>query len=155
VLMVTGMLGGSRGGKHLDFKPRLDEARAIRALIPDGVHACIDITDGLSRDLHHLCEESRVGAEVREEAIPFSPEARASEKSGKRSALNHALRDGEDFELLMAVEPRAAERLLKAWKLKTRLSIIGAIRPKKMGCTLVRPAGSRQNLADVGYEHRT
>jgi thiamine-monophosphate kinase len=87
VLLVTGTLGGSRGGRLLNFHPRLEEARAIRALIPDGVHACIDLTDGLSRDLHHLCEESNVGAELLEANIPFSPEALRSERSGKRSAL--------------------------------------------------------------------
>ena len=51
----TGNLGGSQGGRHLSFEPRLNEAREIRRLIPNGVHACIDITDGLSRDLQHLC----------------------------------------------------------------------------------------------------
>ncbi len=154
LLMVTGTLGGSRGGKHLDFEPRLKEARELRKLIPNGVHACIDITDGLSRDLHHICEESRCGAEVFETEIPYSRDARKAEKSGPRSALDHVLRDGEDFELLMAVDPRAAATLLKRWKLKTKLSVIGRITPAKFGCKLVRRDGTHGEMADIGYEHR-
>ena len=154
LLLVTGTLGGSRGGKHLNFEPRLAEARAIRKIIPEGVHACIDITDGLSRDLHHICEESRCGAEVFETEIPYSAAALKAEKTGRRSALDHVLRDGEDFELLMAVDPRAAARLLKRWKLKTPISVIGRIVSAKSGCHLVAGDGTRCVLADVGYEHR-
>ena len=153
LLLVTGTLGGSRGGKHLTFDPRLDEARAIRKIIPEGVHACIDITDGLSRDLHHICEESRCGAEVFETEIPYSRAALNAAKSSRRSALARVLSDGEDFELLMAVEPRAAARVLKRWKLKTHLSVIGRILPAKSGCKLVREDGTKHALADIGYEH--
>ena len=154
LILVTGTLGGSRGGKHLDFEPRLKEAREIRRLIPNGVHACIDITDGLSRDLHHICEESRRGAVVFEEKIPYSASALRAEKSGKRSALDHVLRDGEDFELLMALEPRAAKRLLKRWKLKTPLTLIGRMTPEESGCNLIRRDGTIVEMADIGYEHR-
>ena len=145
ILFVTGTLGGSRGGKHLDFKPRLDEARAIRSIVPTGVHACIDITDGLSRDLFHLCEESGCGAEIVESAVPLSADA----------TFNQALHDGEDFELLLAVAPSAAKKLKRQWKLTTPLTRIGRILPRRAGCRLVRADGSTGPLPNVGYEHRT
>jgi thiamine-monophosphate kinase len=145
VLFVTGTLGGSRGGKHLNFMPRLEEAREIRRIIPSGVHACIDITDGLSRDLFHLCEESRRGAAIVEAAIPIT--------AGRK--LTHALRDGEDFELLLAVAPDMARKLRRQWKLKTRLTPIGRVLSRRFGCRILRSNGSVEAMPNVGYEHRT
>ena len=151
VLLVTGTLGASRAGKHLKFQPRLEEARAIRRLIPEGVHACIDITDGLSRDLKHLCDESRCGAMIFVEQIPFSRAALC--KSKGRSALEQALGDGEDFELLLAVEPHAAKRLMSKWKGKVPITRIGNIQSSRNGRILVKRDGRQRNLPDIGYEH--
>src|SRR5581483_9494505 len=69
-LMVTGPLGGSILGKHLDFTPRVREA--LRLLEAADLKAMIDISDGLAADVHHLCEESRCGAVLRAEAVPIS-----------------------------------------------------------------------------------
>ena len=71
----------------------------------------IDISDGLAADLHHLCEESRCGAVLRAEAIPISPAAQ--NMNDERSPLDHALSDGEDFELLFTVHPDNVSRLPK------------------------------------------
>lgn len=145
-LLVTGTLGGSRKNKHHDFKPRLEEARRIRELCPDGVHACIDITDGLSRDLHHLCAESRVGARIVEARVPLSPDARE---------FQHALTDGEDFELLMAVDNELAGDLLKKWDMPTPLTCIGDIAEGQGSLSwIVDPAGDTRLLPNIGYEHR-
>src|SRR5438105_7377896 len=107
-LLVTGPLGGSILGKHLDFTPRVREALQLHAAAD--LHAMIDISDGLAADVHHLCEESRCGAVLRAETIPITPEARGM--NDERSPLDHALSDGEDFELLFAVAPEDARRLL-------------------------------------------
>jgi len=72
----------------------------------------IDISDGLAADVHHLCEESRCGAVLRAEAIPVSDAARMI--NDRRSPLDHALSDGEDFELVFAVPPAEAQGLLQA-----------------------------------------
>lgn len=106
-LMVTGPLGGSILGKHLDFTPRVREALALHAAAP--LHAMIDISDGLAADVNHLCEESRCGAVLRAESIPTTKEARAMNDG--RSPLVHALGDGEDFELAFAVAPKDGQRL--------------------------------------------
>jgi thiamine-monophosphate kinase len=102
-IVVSGRLGGSLLGKHLDFEPRL---KIAQRLYPLGiVQAATDISDGLGVDLLNITVASRCGAEVDLERIPISDAAiEASETSGK-SPLEHAIGDGEDFELLMAVDP--------------------------------------------------
>jgi len=107
-LLVTGPLGGSILGRHLGFTPRVNEALALHHAAD--IHAMIDVSDGLAADLNHLCRESRCGAVLRAEAIPVTPEARAINDG--RSPLDHALADGEDFELVMALAPADAQRLL-------------------------------------------
>jgi thiamine-monophosphate kinase len=148
ILFVTGALGGSRGGRHLTFQPRLEAAKKIRAIAGDGVHACIDITDGLSRDLHHICKESNVGAVLMEGMVPVSSVAK---KMG--NGFVRALRDGEDFELLLAVSPAAAKKLETA-EVGCPLTPIGLI-AKGRSPVLFGIDKSFQRLADVGYEHRT
>jgi thiamine-monophosphate kinase len=153
ILMVTGTLGGSQAGRHLSFEPRLNEAREIRRLAPNGVHACIDITDGLSRDLHHICDESDCGAVVFEDKIPCTCET--SEKSLSGPNIQNALCVGEDFELLLAVERHAAEYLLEQWRSKVSLTAIGEIVSSSEGRNLLSADGSRRRMPDVVYEHKT
>jgi thiamine-monophosphate kinase len=101
MLFVSGPLGGSILDRHLTFAPRLDLARR---LAPDPrLHAMMDLSDGLSMDLHRMCEASACNAELDaarlEQAI--SPAARSlAQTSG--TPLTHALNDGEDFELLIS-----------------------------------------------------
>jgi thiamine-monophosphate kinase len=109
-LFATGELGGSVLGRHLSFVPRVAEARLLARTVM--LHAMIDLSDGLSTDLGHLCEESGVGAEVEAEAVPISADARRLSETDGRPALEHALNDGEDFELLFAVGPEDGERLV-------------------------------------------
>ncbi len=71
----------------------------------------IDISDGLAADAHHLCEESRCGAVLRADAIPIA-DAVAQFTDGK-PALEHALSDGEDFELAFAVSAADGQRLIQ------------------------------------------
>ena len=101
LIVVTGPLGGSLLGKHLDFEPRLDVVRAVRDLT--GIHAAMDISDGLSVDLLRMCDASRCGAVLDLDRIPISEAAQKMSASSGKSAVEHALGDGEDFELLMAV----------------------------------------------------
>jgi thiamine-monophosphate kinase len=109
-LLVTGPLGGSIRGKHLQFTPRVREALQLHQAAE--LHAMIDISDGLAADVDHICSESRCGAVLRAEAIPVSEAARSMNDA--RSPLDHALSDGEDFELVFAVPPPAAQHLLQA-----------------------------------------
>lgn len=110
LLYVTGKLGGSILGKHMHFTPRVNEARILAENFGDGLHAMMDISDGLSLDLWRMCRASGVGAILDESclyAVISDDAKRLAAKTG-RPAIDHALGDGEDFELLLAVKPDAA-----------------------------------------------
>jgi thiamine-monophosphate kinase len=129
-IFVSGELGGSLAERHLDFTPRLAEARWLAEQVE--VHALMDISDGLAGDLRHILRASRVGAELLAAAIPISRAARlrAREHPEAKPALVAALTDGEDFELLFTVASREAVRVLDGWKRAfpaTRLSCLGRI----------------------------
>jgi len=153
-VFVTGELGGARAGKHLDFEPRLAQARWLVEHFP--VHAMIDLSDGLARDLRHVLKASQVGAELLDEAIPISRAARqtARASAGAKPARVAALTDGEDFELLFTVPSRQAVPLLDAWKKAfpdLKLSCIGKITAAP-GLTLRNKQGRRPLTVD-GYVH--
>jgi thiamine-monophosphate kinase len=153
-IFVTGDLGGSLAGKHLDFEPRLIEARWLAQHFP--VRAMIDVSDGLAGDLRHILKASRVGAELLASAIPISREARRAAKaeSAAKPPLLAALTDGEDFELLFTVPGRDAVPLLDAWKKefsKVALSCIGKI---TAGETInIRDRKGVRPLTAHGYVH--
>lgn len=106
VIMVTGELGGSIDGHHLDFIPRLSEAR----ILMDGftLHSMIDVSDGLGKDLRDICRQSRVAACLEADRIPLRSSLRQKPRA---EALHHALADGEDFELCFSLSETEAERL--------------------------------------------
>jgi thiamine-monophosphate kinase len=146
-LLVTGPLGGSILGKHLDFIPRVREALLLAERVP--LHAAIDVSDGLAADITHICEESRCGAVLWAEAIPLADDARQIQDS--RTPLEHALGDGEDFELVLAVSPTDARALLQEQPLPgVTLTAIGEC--VEQGLWL-EEAGRRHPLAPAGYVH--
>jgi thiamine-monophosphate kinase len=152
-LFVTGELGGSLSGKHLDFEPRLAEAEWLARHFP--VHAMIDLSDGLAGDLRHLLERSGVGAELLARAIPISHAAKLQSRAASpKPPLLAALTDGEDFELLFAAPGKLAVPLLDAWKKQfpaLRLSCIGRITAAH-GLKLRDKTGIR-SLEAHGYVH--
>jgi thiamine-monophosphate kinase len=153
-IFVTGELGGSLGGKHLEFEPRLAEAAWLAKHF--SLHAMLDLSDGLAGDLRHILKASQVGAVLLKSALPISRAARlrAKESSTAKPAALAALTDGEDFELLFTVASRDAVKLLDAWKQKfpaVRLSCIGKI---VAGEDLwLRDARGAHKLNAHGYVH--
>ncbi|MCL5097414.1 MAG: thiamine-phosphate kinase [Candidatus Omnitrophica bacterium] len=114
-ILVSGTLGGSWAGKHLEFAPRVNEARWLADHF--AIHAMLDVSDGLASDLRHILNASGVGAELLARDIPISPAA-SQTAHGPLSAhapLNAALTDGEDFELLFTLAGADTVRLLDAW----------------------------------------
>lgn len=151
IIFVTGSLGGSRAGKHLNFEPRL---AAGQWLMRGGwATAMIDISDGLAADLRHLAEASGVGAEIEAEKIPVAPAAQTA--GGRLTPVQHALSDGEDFELLFTVPAERLAGLLREWPaaLNTACTAIGAVMPAGKGITLRQADGGKSRLKAKGYEH--
>jgi len=153
-IFVTGELGGSLAARHLDFEPRLDEARWLAEHFP--IHAMIDLSDGLAGDLRHILKASHAGAELLTTSIPISRAAKLASRSenSAKPPLLAALADGEDFELLFTVASKHAVPLLDAWKQqfpKLAVTCIGKITAGE-GITLRDKTGVRP-LSAHGYEH--
>ncbi len=103
-LFVTGKLGGSIRGKHLQLVPRIAESRWLTENF--SIHAMMDLSDGLGADLPRLAHASRVGFEIDEKALPRN----------RGCSIAQAINDGEDYELLFAIAPRKGRKLEARWK---------------------------------------
>jgi len=148
-LFVTGALGGSRAGRHLDFVPRIQEGMFLR----DWASGMIDVSDGLATDLRHIASQSAVGADLDTTRIPVSEAALAMK--GDQSPLQHALNDGEDFELLFTVPSRKRDAFLTRWpkQFKTPLAEIGVITDKTGRLLLKFKDGRLEPMAPGGHDH--
>jgi thiamine-monophosphate kinase len=136
VLFVTGVLGRSfASGWHLRFSPRIEQARwLVRHFRP---RAMMDLSDGLAADLPRLAAAGGTGFILDSALVPRR----------RGASLKQALGDGEDFELLFAIDPRKAAGLEAAWKKKfprVPLTRIGH---------LAAPGVARGLGAVRGYDH--
>jgi thiamine-monophosphate kinase len=145
-IYLTGPVGGSLLGRHMTFTPRIELADRLAQSAE--LHAMIDVSDGVATDLQHVCDESHVGAEIDKSAFEkmIHPDAIDASKQSGRPPLDHALQDGEDFELLIATSHQ-----LEALPGCEQVRAIGRI--TKTGLCLVQPDGTRTPLEPRGYEH--
>lgn len=151
VLFVTGPLGGSLAGRHLAPRPRVFEALALHRAAR--LKAMIDLSDGLSSDLAHVLKASGdLGATIEADLIPIHPDAHSPALRDQRSALEHALHDGEDFELCFAVSAADAAILESDPPQGTRPIRIGTIRHGP-GMILKHADGSVTTLQRAGFDH--
>ena len=135
---------GRQGHPQLFPEPRVGVGLALRWR--GLASACIDLCDGLSTDLRHLCDEWGVGAEVDAAAVPIHPLAAAL---GESRGLELALNGGEDYELLFAAPPgvRVPKRIGGVG-----ITRIGRLR-RKRGAVLAHADGRREALKAGGWEH--
>ncbi len=149
-IMVTHDLGGSALGKHLSFTPRVREGCFLNRT--RSISAMIDISDGLAIDLSRILDASGRGAILEGDKIPLSEAAFKQAESSGRRPLDHALTDGEDFELLFTLAPDEAERLLNDARLSFHVTQIGEIQadPEQR---VLRLADSEHRLEREGYDH--
>lgn len=151
-LLATGSFGGSILGRHFDFEPRIREALLLNERYE--LHAGMDVSDGLSLDVSRLAGASGCGAALLLDAVPVSDAAKelaAMRKDGV-SFLEHALGDGEDFELILALAPDEAMRLLADQPLGVPLTAIGEFVPEP-GLWQFDSAGRLQPLPPRGWVH--
>lgn len=166
LIFVTGELGGAAAGlKLLEQGARFENSAKwkkkllLKQLAPARdfdasflsekklATAAIDLSDGLSSDLAHLCAASGTGARIYADKIPVEPAIFKSDEL-KPAALSLALHGGEDFELLLTANPKKKTQLLKNFK---KITQIGEIVEQNQGITLVnqnefielKPAGFR------------
>lgn len=149
-LLVTGHLGGSILGRHLQVEPRVNEALLMHERYD--LHAGIDISDGLALDVSRLAKACGVGAMLDIAGLPVSDAAHILATQDGRSAVEHALSDGEDFELVLAVPAADATRILQEQPLAVPITRIGEL-IEESGLWQVDSAGQRIPLEPKGYQH--
>jgi thiamine-monophosphate kinase len=147
LLFVTGRLGGSGRGRHLTFEPRVEEGRWLARHFR--VHAMMDLSDGLGADLPRLARASGCGYRLDEGALPLNAGC----------TVRQGISDGEDYELLFAIEPREAENLRIMWPRKfpgVGLTEIGGLTEGGGGKFEIRDSkfeGKKRKWALDGYDH--
>jgi thiamine-monophosphate kinase len=171
-LLVTGVLGASRAGleglrqfpggvpdrfrhlveAHLQPKPRLREAQALGEC--GLVSAAIDISDGLTTDLHNLCAASGVGAEVWPDRLPLAAGTGEIAGGAGLSAAEMALQGGEDYELLFTVRPGSERDVIHILGgIGAPATVIGRITPADGVVASVGADQVRRPLQAVGWDH--
>lgn len=139
VVVATGPFGGSLLGRHLAIEPRSAEGLWLARL---GARAMLDVSDSLALDLARMARASRVRIDL--ERVPVHPDARRAARRSGRSALSHALFDGEDHELIASLPRATLERALRESAERCpRFEVLGRVR---------RGAGLRVPSAEVGGE---
>jgi len=135
-IWITGPVGNSlASGWHLNFEPRVNVGRAASAL--EGVHAMIDLSDGLGRDAGRVGKASGVTLEIEAAKIPLRQGAR-----DWRTAIG----DGEDYELLVVGEGLAG-------KLEGLIGPIGVMREGEPGAVVIDETGQRLDVSGLGWDH--
>lgn len=173
-LYVTGTLGDSRAGlgllssrrqhsfasthrRFLLARHHRPSARIAEGqwLVKHGLsEAAIDLSDGLTGDLRHICEHSHVGADVLADALPISPACRAYAAARRIAPQELALQGGEDYELLFTVPADRQARFDRlAGNTTFRFTCIGTITPKRSGLRLRTQQGLTGALPLISYEH--
>ena len=171
-IFVTGDLGDSRAGCHLllnqipadtrDLKklvdahilpePHLKEGRCLACA--GGVHAAIDVSDGLSSDLGHILSASGVGARIAAEKIPISGELRKFCLDYDEDPVPYALSGGEDYILICTVDDRRANSAVRKFEasLGRPLYEIGKI-TETNGMEIRYPDGDLKTVSPMGWDH--
>lgn len=149
-IVVTGQLGGSLLGKHLDFNPRIPEGIWLNNR--KEVSSMMDITDGLAKDLPSLLKSS-CGAIIDQESIPIAEDAFRISANSNRTPLDHALTDGEDYELLFTLKESTNWKNFKQeWShsFSTPIHSIGRVAEENI---FIDKLTKKRIFAHTGYEH--
>lgn len=134
--------------KHLMPKPRIDILKIFIERVNIG--AMIDISDGLASEVHHICNNSGVGAEVYEHNLPVDGITQKIASEFSESPTNYALYSGEEYELLFTISDSEYEKLEK---LTNDVTIVGRVKEKEKGIILIREQGEPEPLHLSGWDH--
>jgi len=138
--------------RHLRPTPRLAVGQHLSQ--DRLAHAAIDVSDGLSGDIHHLCQASGVGVELWATHLPISRQCQAYAAAHRVNPIDIALEGGEDYELLFTINPRNQDKVTDlSHMLKTTMTCIGEIQPKPFGLALKLESGIQQKITRQSYDH--
>ncbi|MCP4689357.1 MAG: thiamine-phosphate kinase [Desulfobacterales bacterium] len=172
VICVTGFLGESRAGlhliqnripaddaglerlrqAHLAPRPHLAEGRFLAGA--GGVHAAIDVSDGLAGDLGHILNQSQKGARLYDERLPISRDLEKFCARFELDPVEHALAGGEDYVLLCTLSPRRAGDILKRYEetFNRPLHPVGEITDSGV-LERILPDGRVRSPRPAGWDH--
>jgi thiamine-monophosphate kinase len=138
--------------RHLHPTARIEEGRWLNnARLAT---AAIDLSDGLSGDLRHICEESRVGAEIELGKLPISTACHAYAESRRLRPIQLALTGGEDYELLFTAPPAKQSTIARQARARgLHVTRIGTIRPRRFGVRMKAADGATRPIPLISYEH--
>lgn len=147
-IVVSGYFGGSLESHHLDFVPRVDLALYVAEHYQ--VNCATDVSDSLSLDLSAICQQSGVGACIDLTLVPLS---QAVKNLDPVTALEKAISDGEDFELILTMPQAEANRLLLDVSIDVPLTRIGVVTDAHQGLMAVPLDGTPLPIVPKGYIH--
>lgn len=138
--------------RHLRPTPRLEMGQALsRQRLAT---SAIDVSDGLSGDVRHICKQSHVGVEIKADALPISSALRKYAGMNTLDPIDVALQGGEDYELLFTVAPRHRKKVEQLGrKVDCLLSCIGIIKPVSYGLHIKDQSGMLHQLPILSYQH--
>ena len=177
MVCVTGDLGAAYLGlqilerekriymEHPGVQPELNDAQYLisRQLKPEARKdviryfkeidlkptAMMDLSDGLSSDILHICKQSGVGCNINESQVPVSEDAYQTALSFNLDPITCALNGGEDYELLFTIDEKDESKI----SAEEAFTIIGEITEQDNGCFLVTKSGNRHALKAQGWVH--
>jgi thiamine-monophosphate kinase len=170
-IVVIGNIGEARAGLHMVGidKPQRPFQRLVRAYKrpkpllevvellrrEKGIHGMIDVSDGLSTDLIHICRASNAGCEVDLEQVPLSKTLQEFCIEHGKVALQLALHGGEDYALIVSVDAKRADAVVSTIRDKTGIPAtrVGRFTGSKGVYTLIASRGRRMPLMPKGWDH--
>jgi thiamine-monophosphate kinase len=171
-IVVAGVLGAAAAGAvllrgrkktgplvraYVKPTPRLDVVRALTrsgGAAPSPVHGAIDVSDGLSSDVIHVCEASRVGCEIDATRLPISPAVRAFCRERGLEAVEWALHAGEDYALVLSVPARALRRVSRAIeRAGAPASVVGRFTKHRGVYHVIEARGRARTFRARGWDH--
>jgi thiamine-monophosphate kinase len=176
VLCVTGYLGDSAAGLftllhpermyyptardqvravHRTPHPRIAEGHILSQFGPQVITAMLDISDGLSGDLTHLCERSQVGVRVELARLPLSQAVQTIAHEAEHDPWSWALHGGEDYELLFTIAQGYEQGVIEAVRVATGtpVTVIGSISPFEEQMIILYPDGHQEDLCSQSWDH--
>lgn len=135
--------------------PRVREGRVLSRFGPRIVTSMLDISDGLSGDLAHICERSNVGALLDAARLPLSPALREVAASIHHNPLDWVLHGGDAYELLFTTAPGHTQTVCDTLTTATGtpVTVIGNVTPPETGMTLVNRDGQEEPLLPKSWDH--
>jgi thiamine-monophosphate kinase len=140
---------------HRTPHPRIAEGQILSQFGPQVITSMLDISDGLSGDLTHLCERSQVGARVELARLPLSPAIHTIAHETRQDLWHWVLHGGEDYELLFSVAPGYEQEVMEAVQAATGtpVTIIGCMLPFEEQRLLLFPDGHQESLRSQSWDH--